>query len=238
MTYRIIILLSLMASAQGQAVNGTNVFRYFGSCFASACPLPEQECCTFEAGKGNRGKFCMTEQHKLHPVTKKKVYFGTYMDNEFTYWDWVCKAPTAAELAEQTRRNMESDRLQGKVPFSQDLYTEIFIYILYLSGLGWILTLPLTGILGTILISWLFGLMIWNLVEVLIYFTGDINSWLEGPLLRFIWSLLIVPLSLIFQLIPGLNLITAFLFAYWGLYAYYDYKFDPVFGERPAQFQY
>ena len=178
----------------------------------------------------------MTEEHKLHPVTKKKVYFGTYMDNEFTYWDWVCKAPTAAELAEQTRKNMESDRLGGKEAFSQTLWTEIYIYVLYLSGAGWIFTLPITAVLGSFLLTWLGGLMIWNLVEVLIYFVGDINGWVAGPLMRFLWSLLIVPLSLIFQLFPGVSLITAFLFTYWGLYAYYDYKFDPVFGERPAEY--
>ena len=44
----------------------------------------------------------------------KKTYFGKYVDNEYTYWDWVCKPPTAAELAEETRKLMEAKRaLEG-----------------------------------------------------------------------------------------------------------------------------
>lgn len=100
----------LIAVTNGQAVNGTNVFRYFGSCYNRACPLEGQECCSFEAKDGVSGKFCMTENQKLSPQTGKKVYFGQYVDNEYTYWDWVCRAPTAAELAEQTRKERDAKR--------------------------------------------------------------------------------------------------------------------------------
>ena len=84
------------------------MFKYFGSCFDRACPLAGQECCQFDAGNGVTGKFCMTENQKLHPDTGQKVYFGKYVDNEYTHWDWVCKAPTAAELAEATRKAREA----------------------------------------------------------------------------------------------------------------------------------
>ena len=56
----------------------------------------------------------MTAEQKLNPQTRKKAYYGKYRDNEFTYWDWVCRAPTAAELAEETRKAMEANR--SKIP--------------------------------------------------------------------------------------------------------------------------
>lgn len=100
MLFSVLLASWQLASVSSQSVNGTNVFRYFGSCYASPCPSAEQECCEFEADTDVKGKFCMYDWQKLHPTTGKKVYFGTYVDNEYTYWDWVCRAPTAAEIAE------------------------------------------------------------------------------------------------------------------------------------------
>jgi len=60
-------LTLVIAVVSGQSVDGTNVFRYYGSCFSTACPLEGQECCNFEAGKKVKGKFCMTEEQKIDP---------------------------------------------------------------------------------------------------------------------------------------------------------------------------
>ena len=94
MPIRTTLLIALIATGtyvNGQAINGNHVFRYFGSCESSPCPSATQECCQFTTEKDVTGKFCMTEEQKLDPDTKKLTYFGTYEDNEFTIWDWKCK---------------------------------------------------------------------------------------------------------------------------------------------------
>ena len=243
MTLKTLLLVSsfcsgsrFFTSVNGQAINGTNVFRYFGSCFSSPCPSAEQECCEFEADTDVKGKFCMYDWQKLHPDTLKKVYFGTYVDNEYTYWDWVCRAPTAAEIAEQTRREREASRLAGKPAFFQEQWVEILLWVVYISGIAWIPGFAVSLPLGSGVMVYLWGIAIWNIVEVFIYFTGDLDTWLEGPLRRAYMNLLIFSLSQVFQLIPGINILSAFLFAWWGLYSYFDYQFDPIFEERPDRY--
>ena len=93
-------VMLLIKSVNGQAVDGSNVYRYFGSCYQRPCRDANAECCSFDAGFGIEGNFCMTNEQKIDPVTLKKTYFGKYIDNEYTEWDWVCAAPTAAEIAE------------------------------------------------------------------------------------------------------------------------------------------
>ena len=165
----------------------------------------------------------MYDWQKLHPDTKKKVYFGTYVDNEYTYWDWVCRAPTAAEIAEQTRREREASRLAGKPAFFQEQWVEILLWVVYISGIAWIPGFAISLPLGSGVMVYLWGIAIWNIVEVFIYFTGDLDTWLEGPLRRAYMNLIIFSLSQLFQLIPGINFLSAFLFAWWGLYSYFDY---------------
>lgn len=182
----------------------------------------------------------MTQEQKLDPETKKKVYFGKYVDNEFTNWDWVCRAPTAAELAEEARKAMEAARASGPPPFMQELWIEILIQVTYWAGMGWTPGLYSVGIpVGLVVYGWLQGWAAWNLIEVFVFFVGDFWTWLAGPFRRAaVGAYVIFPLYVFNAGIPLWNIVASFLFLWWALADYYDYQFDPIFGERPELFQY
>lgn len=93
----------------------------------------------------------------------------------------------------------------------------------YISAVGWLPGLFVSLPLGTVVMFYLWGIAIWNIVEVFIYFIGDLDTWLEGPLRRAYTNTLVYPLAILFQIIPGLNFLGAFLFSWWGLASYFDY---------------
>lgn len=107
---------------------------------------------------------------------------------------------------------------------------------MHLSGLGWFLGWIVMLPFGTFLYAWLTGLSIYNLVEIIIFFIGDFETWLAGPVRRAAVGWIIFLLNLGLSAVPGLNLITSPLFTWWALYDYFDYQFDPIFGERPARY--
>lgn len=226
-----------LATVHGQAVDGSNVFRYFGSCFENPCYSDDMECCSFDAGNDVTGQFCMTENQKLDPKTGEKSYFGKYVDNEFTNWDWVCRAPTAAEIAEETRKKREAERDALNPPFKQIGWLEYVIWTTHLSGLGWILGWIIMAPLGVTLYTGLVGLSMWNIVEVFLFGIGNLNMWMNGPLRRGLVGWLILSLNLLTTAIPGVNFVSSPLYTWWALADYYDYKFDPIFGERPEEFK-
>ena len=172
----------------------------------------------------------MTNEQKIDPVTLQKTYFGKYVDNEYTEWDWVCAAPTAAEIAEQSRQQMAANKDTSL--YRQEAWVEIMLYLTYISGAFGFLGAPFQWLFGNIAYGYMLGLLIWQVYDILFNLVGSLEDWIAGPLWRQTgWF--IFWLAMINTWIPGWNIIAAPLFLWWGLYDYFDYAFDPWFGVRP-----
>ena len=123
-------------------------------------------------------------------------------------------------------------------PFLQEEWVEWLIWITYISGEFWIFGLTVSLPVGCTLYGWLITWGSWNLIEALFLGVGDFMIWLEGPFRRAaVGSGVIFPLYISSTFILGWNFISSFLFLWWALADYFDYKFDPIFGERPEEFQ-
>lgn len=103
------------------------------------------------------------------------------------------------------------------------------MWITYFSGLGWIfgwiVMIPLGGVIYTWLYVEAFFISIW---AVLFAEEGvDLwKPWMMGPVRRAIVGSFIYGNAVAWSSVPVVNFGTSILFGYWAVWDYYDYNFD------------
>jgi len=116
------------------------------------------------------------------------------------------------------------------------------LWIAHLSGmaswLGWIIMLPLGGIIYTWLLVKAFFLDILSILfleeEVHV-----LKAYMMGPVRRAIMGNFIFWNNVAWSNIPGLSILTSIIFGYWGVADYYDYNYDmETFTPTPPAWMY
>lgn len=216
-------------SAQMEELN--SLFREFGNCMGeqygsyAACKVldrPNSQCCNFEVvGEETiTGKFCVSDQQRLGE------YSGVYRDYDYTLWNWKCKEPENVGPVEvKTAEYVKELVLPPWSTLNDGAFPEWWLWISFLSAEAWLFGYPIGLPMAYLMMFYLQIWASWTFFEML-FGTGTFWDWLIGPQWLAYWVYPII-LSMGFGLstIPILNFLTAFLFGWWAVAAYYDYNY-------------
>lgn len=176
----------------------------------------------------------MTMDQKKAHVYPGVTYYGDYVDNDEMLWYWRCKQPESEIVVEV----YEEEFIFVLPPFFQEEWIEEGLWLVYNSLYFWLFGWPISIPVAIFMFSTLYVIAVINLFEIWLYEIGTYEEWFWGPVRRAVVAPMIYSLALPGCLVPIWHFFGAYLFSWWALSDYFDYKLDVLEYEayRPIEY--
>ena len=141
--------------------------------------------------------------------------------------------PDGPDGSKEAATYMDSDEvLNAMIMFStySDPGMQDWLWLTHLAGmatwLGWLVQIPIGGVIYTWLFIKAFFIDIWPILETEGEDVQFLKPYMMGPVRRAVMGSFIFGMNVAWATIPGLSILTSLIFAYWGVADYYDYNYD------------